>query len=150
MLENAADELIDAEETEDLPVDSPDAEEVEEQLAEAEETEEQVVEEEPETNERMSRQLPSAGAVQQKDYHSKKADIEKIAALVGQDITIVTHKNGSMKGKVISTYEALEVNLINDSHRKCGMRDFNTMDYKKREVLVAMFLQLTGRRKCRK
>jgi hypothetical protein len=144
MLENAADELIDSEETEDMPVDSPDAEEAEEQLAEAEETEDQVVEEEPDTNGRMPGQLPSAGAVQQKDYHSiKKAAIEKIAALVGQDVTVATRKNGTMKWKVISTYDAPEENLINDSHLKCGLRDFNTMDYKKSEVLVAMFLQLS-------
>ncbi len=133
MLENAADELIDSKETEDMPVDSPDAEEAEEQLAEAEETEDQVVEEEPDTNGRMPGQLPSAGAVQQKDYHSiKKAAIEKIVALVGQDVTVATRKNGSMKWKVISTYDAPEENLINDSHLKCALRDFNTMDYKKK------------------
>ncbi len=45
MLENAVDELIDAEETADLPEDSPDTEEIEERMAESAETEEQVVEE---------------------------------------------------------------------------------------------------------
>jgi hypothetical protein len=143
MLENTADQLIDAEETEDLPVESPDAEEVEEQLAGQKKQKNKWWRK----NRTLMKECPDSchrqGQYNKKTTIAKEAGIEKIAALVGQDITIVTHKNGSMKGKVIFTYEVLEVNLINDSHLKCGMRDFNTMDYKKREVLVAMFLQLS-------
>jgi hypothetical protein len=73
ILENAVDEVADTEETEDMPVDTP--------------------------------KSPSAGAVQpSKDYHQLKAAAkEKIAALVGHEVTVGTQKNGSMKWKVISS-----------------------------------------------
>ncbi len=54
--------------------------------------------------------------------------------LVGHEVTVGTHENGSMP---------LEENLLNDAHLTCSLIDFNIMDYKKSEVLVAMFLQLS-------
>jgi hypothetical protein len=50
--------------------------------------------EEPVTNGRMSWQLPSARAVQpSKDYHQLKAAAkEKMASLVGHEVTVRTRK----------------------------------------------------------
>lgn len=145
ILENAVDEVADTEETEDMPVDTPESEEMEEQEAEAAEMEEVGVTEEPDTNGRMPGQLPSAGAVQpSKDYHQLKAAAkEKIAALVGHEVTVGTRKNGSMKWKVISSYDPPEENVPNDAHLNCGLIDFDTLEHKRSEVLVEMFLTLS-------
>jgi hypothetical protein len=55
----------------------------------------------------MPGQLPSAGTeVLAKDYQSvKKAAKDIISALVGKEVTVRTRKNGSMKWKVIASYE---------------------------------------------
>lgn len=145
ILENAVDEVADTIETEDMPVDTPESEEMEEQEAEAAEMEEVGVTEEPDTNGRMPGQLPSAGAVQpSKDYHQLKAAAkEKIAALVGHEVTVGTRKNGSMKWKVISSYDPPEENVPNDAHLNCGLIDFDTLEHKRSEVLVEMFLTLS-------
>jgi hypothetical protein len=145
ILENAVEEVADTEEAEDMPVVTPESEEVEEQGAEAAEMEEVGVTGEPDTNGRMPGQSPSPGAVQpSKDYHQLKAAAkEKIAALVGHEVTVGTRKNGSMKWKVISSYYPPEENVPNDSHLNCDLTDFDTLNHKRSEVLVEMSLTLS-------
>jgi hypothetical protein len=62
----------------------------------------------------MPGQLPTAAdQTTAKDYHSiKKAVKEKEAALWGQEITMSTKGNGSMKWKVVGTYEPPEEDIL--------------------------------------
>jgi hypothetical protein len=51
--------------------------------------------------------------------------------------------DGSMKWKVISSYDPPEENVPNESHLQCGLINFDTLDHKRSEVLVNMFLNLS-------
>ena len=76
---------------------------------------------------------------------AKKAAKEKVAALLGREVTMSTKSNGSMKWKVVETYEPPEENILPEVEvlQQYGMKDFNTSDYMRSEVLVHLFLQLT-------
>lgn len=153
MMESAFDELIqDGEEVEDMPVDTPELEEAELAVAVDAEGEDVEPPPEPDTNGRMPGQLPSSAGdvILSKDYHSvKKAAKEKIAALVGQEVTVGTRKNGSMKWKVVEKYEPPDEDLLEDykSADDFGFIDFCSSKYslkfKKSEVLLEFFLQLS-------
>jgi hypothetical protein len=105
IMENEAD-VQDIEETEDLPAVRPEEEDAEvlDELngGEAKEANERVAavnkpdganENIHDPNGRMPGQLPKAADAVQKDYHSiKKAAKEKIAALVGTEVSVVTKK----------------------------------------------------------
>jgi hypothetical protein len=86
----------------------------------------------------MPGQFPSAGTVQpSKDYYQLNASTkEKIAAIVGNKVTVGAQKNGSIKWKVISSYDPLEENVPGDSHLQCGLMYFNTLDHKRSDILV--------------
>jgi hypothetical protein len=153
LLENAtADAEQDAVDTEHMPDARP---EEEEQEVDEEANGGQEDEVQPDSNGaqeidnegRMPGQLPTAAEqTSAKDYHSiKKAAKEKVAALLGREVTMSTKSNGSMKWKVVETYEPPEENILPEVEvlQQYGMKDFNTSDYMRSEVLVHLFLQLT-------
>jgi hypothetical protein len=95
-------------------------------------------------NGRMPGQLPTAAAATVKDYHSiKKAAKEKVAALVGTEVTVTSRKNGSMTWKVVERHNPPDEKLISKGNRPYGLRDFSTMTHRKSEVLAHMFLELS-------
>jgi hypothetical protein len=59
----------------------------------------------------MLGQLPTeAEAPLSKDYHAiKKAAVEKIQQLVGEEVVMKTRNNGSMTWKVIASHEPPDV-----------------------------------------
>jgi len=68
------------------------------------------------TEGRMPGQLPTAEQCIVKDCHSiKKAANEKISALVGHEVTLGTRRSGSMKWKVVSTFEPPDECLLGDT-----------------------------------
>ena len=146
LMETSIEEVeADAAEVEDLPPTSPEEEEMEHN-EEANGEEEEQPEQQTDNEGRMPGQLPTAEQSTVKDYQSiKRAAKERIAALIGQEVTVSTRSNGSMKWKVIETYEPPEENLIQDINvrQKYGLKNFSTSDYKKSEVLAKMFLDLT-------
>jgi len=154
MLEGAIAEIEhDAEEGEDLPDIRPEEEDVE-QEEEMEEQNEEPCAEESNQNEatqndaegRMSGELPTAEQSSVKDYHSiKKAAKEKIAALVGHEVTVGTRSNGTMKWKVVATFEPPDEYLLGDTlnRESFGLKNFSSTDYKQSEVLADIFLQLS-------
>jgi hypothetical protein len=83
----------------------------------------------------MPGQLPTAAEQSSaRDYHSiKKAAKEKVAALVGHEVTVGTQKNGSMKWKVIATHDPSDEHLLReyDPVKKYGLKDFNSCEHKK-------------------
>ncbi len=95
---------------------------------------------------RMPCQLPTAAEQSSvRDYHSnKKAAKEKVAALVGHDVTIGTRKNGSMKWKVIVMHDPMDENVLRDfdAVQKYGLKEFNCSDYKKVRCWLKSFYKL--------
>ncbi len=91
-------------------------------------------------NGREPGQLPTATEVLQNDYHSiKQRALAKVAAMVGQEVTITASQNHSMAWKVVESLEP-----------KCrrywveyGLMGFVSHAYYKTEVFAKMFLQLT-------
>jgi hypothetical protein len=140
----------DAGETEDVPDARPEEEE-QELEEEATSTIEDDVQEAPNGAQenniegRMPGQLPTAAEQSSaKDYHSiKKAAKEKVAALVGHEVTVGTRKNGSMKWKEVALHDPSDDSLLKEFHpvEKNGLKDFNCFDYKKSMVLVEIFLR---------
>jgi hypothetical protein len=104
VLETSIDELeADAAEKEDLPEASPETEEPEHEGKSYGKEEEQL-EQQADNEGRMPDQVPTAEQSTVKNYHRiKQAAKERIAALIGQEVTIGTQRNGSMKWKVIET-----------------------------------------------
>ncbi len=153
-------DLPDAEEAEDLPMLRPeeeDAEVVEEERKETEATdmdEEEAInnneasnapdEAVHDPNGRMPGQLPTAAAASVKDYHSiKKAAKKKVAALVGTEVMCTSKKNGTMKWTVVESHAPPDEKLISKGNRFYGLKGFSVADYRKSEVLVHLFLELT-------
>jgi hypothetical protein len=151
-------EVQDAEEAEDLPTARPEEEdeEVAEEQANVEGGEDFRAEDitEPaaaattkpvlDPNGRMPGQLPTAEAAVQKDYHSvKKAAIEKIAALVGEEVSIESRKHGNIIWKVVDCHMPPDDKLISSSKISYGLKGFSRGDFKKSEVLAHLFLELT-------
>jgi hypothetical protein len=94
-------------------------------------------------NGRMPGQLPTEASATVKDYYSiKKAAKEKIAALVGSEVTITSRKNGSLTWKVVESHSPPGEELITKSSASYGLKDFNIGNYRKSEVLAHMFLEL--------
>jgi hypothetical protein len=95
----------------------------------------------------MPGQFPMAAEqTSAKDYHSiKKAAKEKVAALLGQEVAMSTRSNCTMKWKVVKTYEPPEENILPEVEllQQYGMKEFDTLDYMRSEVLAHLFLQLT-------
>jgi hypothetical protein len=126
----------DAAEVEDLPSASPEEEEMEHEV-EANGEEEEQLEQQPDNEGRMPSQLLTAEQSTVKDYHSiKPAAQEKIAALIGQEVTISNRSNGSMKWTVIETYEPPEKNLIQDINlsQKYGLKNSSISDNKRKVI----------------
>jgi hypothetical protein len=151
IMENAIAEVEqDSGETEDIPDARPEEEEqgLEEEAASTIEDDVQEAPNGAQENDsegQMPGQLPTAAEKSSaKDYHSiKKAAKEKVAALVGHDVTVGTRKNGSMKWKVVALHDLSDDSLLKefDPVEKYGLKDFNCFDYKKSTVLVEIFLR---------
>jgi hypothetical protein len=151
-LENAEADLLDVEESEDLPTATPEEEDAEADEEQHQETE--AVENnneatnEPESqhdpNGRMPGQLPTEAAATVKDYTSiKKAAKEKVLALVGTEVSVVSKKNGTMKWTVVENHTPPEEKLISKGTLPYGLKDFSLANHKKSEILVDIFLQLS-------
>ncbi len=155
LLENAVAEIEqDLAETEDMPDARPEEEEQELEEEATGAVEDDVQEEslgvqENDNEGRMPGQLPTAAeqsSISIRDYHSiKKAAKEKFAALAGHEMTVGTQKNGSMKWKVIAIHDPMEENIVRefDPVQNYGLKDFNSYDYTKSDVLVEIFLRVT-------
>jgi len=150
ILENAIAEIEqEAAEVEDMPDGTPEEEEQEVEDEMNGGHDEPVSDDAPPVDNegRMPGQLPTAAdQTSSKDYHSiKRAAKEKIASLLGQEITVGTRNNGGMRWKVIDTYEPSEESLLPEfeSQQFYGLKNFSTSDYKRSEVLVQLFLHLT-------
>ncbi len=117
ILENAIAEIEqEAAEVEDMPDGTPEEEEQEVEDEMNGGHDEPVSDDAPPVDNegRMPGQLPTAAdQTSSKDYHSiKRAAKEKIASLLGQEITVGTRNNGGMRWKVIDTYEPSEESLL--------------------------------------
>jgi hypothetical protein len=153
LLENAIAEVEqDSAEAEDMPDARPEEEEqeLEEEAANAVDDDVQEASSGAQENDndgRMPGQLPTAAEQSSiRDYQTiKRAAKEKVAALVGHEVTVGTRKNGSMKWKVIATHDPTNENVLKefDPVKTYGLKDFNCSSYKKSEVLVQMFLQVS-------
>jgi hypothetical protein len=94
---------------------------------------------------RMPGQLPTAEQSTVKDYHSiKKGAKEKIAGLVGHEVTVGNQSSGNMTWRVIPSYEPSDNSLLRDvkSKEDFGIRDFSSNNYKRSEVIADIFLKL--------
>jgi hypothetical protein len=151
MLEDAVAEFEqDTEEAEYLPDTRPEEEDVELEEETEQQNEEQQGEKSNEneaaqndTEGRRSGQLPTAEQSTVEDYHSiKKAAKEKIAALVGHEVTVGTQSSGTMKWKVVTTFEPPDKCLLGDTLTKeeFGLKNFSPSNYKQCKVL-AVFLK---------
>jgi hypothetical protein len=150
----------DVDEAEDLPATRPEEKELEEEDSEPEgavpdesmPAEQQTGEadagntEQSNDNEgRIPGQLPTAEQSTVKDYHSiKKAAKEKIAGLVGHEVTVGNQSSGNMTWRVIPSYEPSDNSLLRDvkSKEDFGIRDFSSNNYKRSEVIADIFLKL--------
>jgi len=155
----SADLLEASKEAEDLPVPRPEEEDAvaaEEELIttesddpagdEATPTPENTTAEMPvhDPNGRMPGQLPTEAAASHKDYHTvKRIAKEKVAALVGTEVVITSKKNGSMKWTVVAFHSPPEEKLISKARLGYGLKEFVLDNYKKSDVLVNMFLQIS-------
>jgi len=155
----SADLLEASEEAEDLPALRPEEEDAvaaEEELIttesddpagdEATPTPENTTAEMPvhDPNGRMPGQLPTEAAASHKDYHTvKRIAKEKVAALVGTEVVITSKKNGSMKWTVVAFHSPPEEKLISKARLGYGLKEFVLDNYKKSDVLVNMFLQIS-------
>ncbi len=153
LLENAIVEVEqDSAEAEDMPDVRPEEEEqeLEEEAANTVDDDVQEASSDAQENDndgRMPGQLPTAAEQSSiRDYQTiKKAAKEKVAALVGHEVTVGTRKNGSMKWKVIATHDPMNDNVLKefDPVETYCLNDFNCYSYKKSEVLNQMFLQVS-------
>ena len=128
----------DVEETEDLPARRPEEDELEHE-------EFTIPNQQTDCEGRMSGQLPTAEQSIVKDYHSiKRASREKIAGLVGHEVTMGNRSSGTMKWKVITNYEPPDECLLQDisTRKEFGLKNFSTMNHKRSEVLAEIFLNL--------
>jgi hypothetical protein len=93
------------------------------------------------TEGRMPGQLPTAEQSIVKDYHSIKKAAKKNSALVGHEVTVGTQSSGSMKWKVVSTFEPPDECLLGDTLTKeeFGLKNFLPSDYKRSKVLAVFF-----------
>jgi len=89
----------------------------------------------------MPGQLPSEDQ-QPKDYATIKQQAkEKIAAMVGHEITVSTRSNGAITWKVIAANDPKEI-IPEKESIQYGLKGFDIESYKKSEIFVAIFLQL--------
>jgi hypothetical protein len=97
-------------------------------------------------NGRMPGQLPTATEVLQNDYHSiKQRALAKVAAMVGQEVTITASQNRSMTWKVVESLEPDTEDILPESNQgvEYGLMGFVSHAYYKTEVFAKMFLRLT-------
>ncbi len=83
-------------------------------------------------------QLPTGIQVISRDYQSiKKSEKNRIEAMVGQEDTLDSQKNGSMKLKVIHSHGPSESTLqeILDPNAPFGLKEFNLSKLRRSEVL---------------
>jgi len=89
----------------------------------------------------MPGQLPSEDQ-QPKDYATIKQQAkEKIAAMVGHEITVSTRSNGAITWKVIAANDPKEI-IPEKESIQYGLKGFDIESYKKSDIFVAIFLQL--------
>lgn len=82
---------------------------------------------------RVLGQLPEAEQSTVKDYHSiKRASKDKIVGLVGHEVTVGNQNSGTMKWKVITTYEPPDGCLLQDisTRKEFGLKNLSTMNHK--------------------
>ncbi len=90
----------------------------------------------------MPGQLP-AGDNLPKDYASvKKAAKDKIAAMVGQEITVVSKSMGSITWKVVASVDPVDVIPESDASVRYGLKGFAVGKHKKSSIFSDMFLRL--------
>jgi hypothetical protein len=78
-----------------------------------------------------------------KDYPSiKKAAREKVAALVGTQVTVTSRKNGCLAWTVVESHSPPVDELTSKASASYGLKDFCFSNYKKSEVLAHIFLEL--------
>jgi hypothetical protein len=139
-------DVQEGEEVEDLPTLRPEEEDVEvaEELNGGEAEEGIANENAHDPNGRMPGQLPTETDASQKDYHSiKKAMKDKLAALVGTEVSVVTKKNGTMKWTVVEGHSPPNEKISSKVGNFYGLKDFAVANYKKGEILAHIFLELT-------
>ena len=94
-------------------------------------------------NGRMPGQLPTEASSVVKDYHSiKRAAKEKIAALVGTEVTVTSRKNGCLRWTVVDCHSPPVDELRSKASSSYGLKDFFIGNYRKSEVLAHIFLEL--------
>jgi hypothetical protein len=97
-------------------------------------------------NGRMPGQLPTATELLQNDYHSiKQRALAKVAAMVGQEVTITASQNCSMTWKVVESLVPIAEDILPESNQgvEYGLMGFVSHAYYKTEVFARMFLRLT-------
>ena len=94
-------------------------------------------------NEQILGQIPMEASAMVKDYHSiKNAAKEKIAALVGTQVTVTSRKNGCLAWTVVESHSPPVDELTSKASASYGLKDFCFSNYKKSEVLAHIFLEL--------
>lgn len=90
----------------------------------------------------MPGQLPSGDALP-KDYSAaKKAAQEKIAALVGHEVTVTSRTMGTIKWKVVASVDPEDPIPEFNPKIKYGLKGFDVSMFRKSEVFSLMFLRL--------
>ena len=140
-------DLQEQQEEEHLPEDTPESEDAEEEGDNNNNNSEEggadaTANTPPDPEGRMPGQLPTQTESAQPDYASlKRLAKEKIKGLVDTEVTCKSG-NKTMKWKVIADHEPTDV--VHDEVRSLmGLKDFNSKNYLKDEVLCQLFLQLT-------
>jgi hypothetical protein len=89
----------------------------------------------------MPGQLPSEDQ-QPKDYATIKQQAkEKIAAMVGHEITVSTRSNGAITWKVIASNDPTEI-IPEKESIQYGLKGFAIENYKKSDIFVSIFLKV--------
>ena len=140
-LEEQAEDAADQEEEEELAVEADEGNEEEQESEDAD-----APVEEGETQEAvpdgMPGQLP-AGDNLPKDYAAvKKAAKDKIAAMVGKEVTVTSRSMGSISWKVVASVDPVDLIPEKDSSVNYGLQSFDVGHYKKSEVFSSIFLKL--------
>ena len=91
----------------------------------------------------MIGQLPSESNVP-KDYAAvKQLAKDKIAALVGKEVTVNSRSSGTVVWKVVAAVEPEDVIPERSASQKYGLKGFDISNHKKSEIFASIFLSLS-------
>jgi len=72
----------------------------------------------------------------------KKAAKDKIAAMIGKEVTVTSRSMGSITWKVVPSVDPVDMIPEKDSSVEYGLRGFDVGSFRKSEVFSSIFLRL--------